>query len=283
MTTAMPKSRAAGRVLSVMATLALAAAVTAAPAPSANGQSDDEALKKSTWNPLNRTSAGHFRVADSAKVGSEEAEAVYRALAPGMVARYALSGIPAAADYTGWTRYNTAPYRSVPHGRSYHSNYANATARAYGRYENAGTLPVGSVLAKDSFSIRRDGQVLPGSLFLLEKMQPGFNPESGDWRYTQILPDGSVLGTTKGDNAEYVGYCVPCHAAAGEGRDHLFFPRKPFRRRIAESADVFEAGGGSWLLAPAPPELVDILAVIGAADEDAELDEPIEDDDPREP
>ena len=60
-------------------------------------------------------------------------------------------------------------------------------------------------------------------------------------------------------------------------------------RRIAATADVFDAGGGTWLLAPAPPQLVDTLAALGAADEDREpddepeLDDPPEDDDPREP
>ncbi len=54
-------------------------------------------------------------------------------------------------------------------------------------------------------------------------------------------------------------------------------------QRIAATADLFEAGGGTWLLAPAPPELVDVLAVVGAADEDRELDEPVEDDGDREP
>ncbi len=54
-------------------------------------------------------------------------------------------------------------------------------------------------------------------------------------------------------------------------------------RRIVETADVFEAGGATWLLAPAPPELVDVLAVVGAADEDREPDESVEDDDPGEP
>ena len=81
-------------------------------------------------------------------------------------------------------------------------------------------------------------------------------------------------------------------------------------RWIAESADVFEAGGGTWLLAPAPPQLVDTLAALGAAaedrepddepelddlpdrpedddpwedDGDSEPDDPVEDDDPGEP
>ncbi len=53
-------------------------------------------------------------------------------------------------------------------------------------------------------------------------------------------------------------------------------------RRIAESADVFEAGGGTWLLAPAPPEIIDTLAALGAGDDDHEPDEPVEDDEDRE-
>ncbi len=39
-------------------------------------------------------------------------------------------------------------------------------------------------------------------------------------------------------------------------------------RQIVATADVFAAAGGTWLLAPAPPELIDTLAVVGSADED---------------
>lgn len=219
-----------------IAVVALAVATVAAPAPMAGGQDLDEVLRNSTWNPLNRSSAGHFRVADPANVSADEAESIYRTLSREMGERYALSGIAAAQQYLGWTRYSTAPYRSVTHGRSYLNNYANGVARAYGRYEKAGTFPVGSVLAKDSFSISKSGETLPGPLFLMEKMEAGFNPESGDWRYSEILPDGSVLGATKGDNAGNVNYCAPCHAGAGKGRDHVFFPRKAFRRQFPAEA-----------------------------------------------
>ncbi len=47
-------------------------------------------------------------------------------------------------------------------------------------------------------------------------------------------------------------------------------------RQIVETADLFNAGGGTWLLAPAPPELVDTLAALGAVDEDREPDDPPE-------
>ena len=48
-------------------------------------------------------------------------------------------------------------------------------------------------------------------------------------------------------------------------------------------ADLIEAGGGIWLLAPLTPELLDALVVVGTADEDAEPDDPVEDDNPFEP
>ncbi len=54
-------------------------------------------------------------------------------------------------------------------------------------------------------------------------------------------------------------------------------------RQIAETADLFDAGGATWLLAPAPPELIDTLAVVGGVGEDREPDDPWEDDDPGEP
>ncbi len=53
-------------------------------------------------------------------------------------------------------------------------------------------------------------------------------------------------------------------------------------RQIATTADVFEAGGGTWLLAPAPPQLVDTLAALGAADDDREPDDAPEVDAPPE-
>lgn len=220
-----------------MTAAAFAVALFAVVSQAVAGEAADEALKNSTWNPLNRDSAGHFRVADPADVGATEAEAIYQELVDSMAAGYKLSGSAYAADYLGWTRFNTAPYRSVTHGRRYLSNYANAAGRAYGQFENAGVMAVGAVLAKDSFSISKNGEVLPGPLFLMEKMPPGFNPDSADWRYTMILPDGSILGTTNGESSNTVAFCVPCHAAARRGQDHLFFPRRQYRTTLEAKSE----------------------------------------------
>ena len=51
---------------------------------------------------------------------------------------------------------------------------------------------------------------------------------TGDWKYTEILPDGTLLGETNGEDAERVEYCIACHLAA-EKQDHLYFIPKKYR------------------------------------------------------
>ncbi len=167
----------------------------------------------------------HFRIRNPKFLDATEAEAIYRRLRGRMAAGYALSG---RRVYGGWTRYNRAPYISATHGRRYVNNYANARGAAYGRFEDAGRLPVGSIIAKDSFSVTENGEIDPGPLFLMEKMAAGFNYTSGDWRYSEIMPDGSVLGVTRGENAAAVEYCIGCHLAV-ESQDHLYFPPPAMR------------------------------------------------------
>ena len=70
---------------------------------------------------------------------------------------YVQSDITSIDAYETWERYNTAPYQSSTHGNHLVNNYANAIARNYGQFEKAGKLPVGSVIAKDSFAVTRSG------------------------------------------------------------------------------------------------------------------------------
>ena len=89
-------------------------------------------------------------------------------------------------------------------------------------------MPAGAVIAKNSFPVNENGEFKLGPMVVMEKMPAGFYYLSGDWRYTTVLPDGSVVGQTKGANADRVDFCIKCHLAA-EKRDHLFFFPKAFR------------------------------------------------------
>ncbi|HEY5700530.1 MAG TPA: cytochrome P460 family protein [Gammaproteobacteria bacterium] len=170
----------------------------------------------------------HFRLRDPARISAEKAESIYQIAVRALEAGYARANKSAVRSYLRWRRYNRAPYLSSTHGNHYINNYANETAADYGLFEKAGRLPVGSVIAKDSFSVTETGGVLLGSLFVMEKMPRGFNYVSGDWKYTLIQPDGRILGETNGPGSERVEYCIACHLAA-EPQDHLFFMPPAYR------------------------------------------------------
>ena len=174
----------------------------------------------------------HFKVDRPADLSDAAALTVYMRVIDDMTAGYRLSGDESTGAYRTWRRYNKAPYRSSTHGQRFVNNYANALAKAYGRYENAGDMPKGAVLAKDSFAVTARGDVFSGPLFLMEKMPAGFSPKSRDWRYTMIMPDGSLFGRTKGEGSGRVEFCITCHATAGAENDHLFFVPKVQRVRI---------------------------------------------------
>ena len=174
----------------------------------------------------------HFRVDRPANLTDAEALTIYSQILDEIVAGYRLSGDPTAERYRTWRRFNKAPYRSATHGERYVNNYANDIGKAYGKYDDAGAMPVGTILAKDSFAVTSRGDVFTGPLFLMEKMEPGFLPEALDWRYTMIMPDGSLFGQTKGPGSEQVEFCITCHRAAGDDVDHLFFVPNDYRIRI---------------------------------------------------
>lgn len=164
----------------------------------------------------------HARVQEAGTLSLDDAARLYGILAPSLRLGYGASGDPAGSAYQDWARANSKPYRSAAHGATYVNNYVNAAGGAYLRYEQAGTLPVGTVIAKDSFSVVEGGDIVLGSLFVMEKMPSGFNFVSGDWKYSQIRADGTLLGETRGPGAERVEYCIACHLAREE-QDHLFF------------------------------------------------------------
>ncbi len=59
-------------------------------------------------------------------------------------------------------------------------------------------------------------------------MPRGFSYVSGDWKYSLIQPDGTLLGETKGNGAQRVEYCIACHLAK-ESQDHLFYVPPAYR------------------------------------------------------
>src|SRR5919106_512235 len=176
--------------------------------------------------------ARHFRVPNPARLSDADAASIYDRIRDDMVSAYHLSRDPTADRYYAWRRYNRVPYLSATHGDRYINNYGNAEAESYGR---AGApMPAGAVLAKDSFTVTGQGDVFTGPLFLMEKMPAGFSAETRDWRYTMIMPDGSLFGTTGGVGSERMEFCATCHATAGAATDDLFFVPEQYQVRFLQ-------------------------------------------------
>jgi len=89
----------------------------------------------------------------------------------------------------------------------------------------------GGVLAKDSFTVTPDGKVSVGPLFLMEKMNAGFMKASNDWRYTLIMPNGQVVGTTRGKGSKNVQFCISCHQAVAEEQDAMLLIPEEYRAK----------------------------------------------------
>ena len=176
-------------------------------------------------NPCNPCAAG----GDEVELSAAQANAAYACIKGSLKAGYAKSGNEWVKSYQSWTNYATQPYVSGTHGGRFVNNYANARGSNYSLYENAGPAPEGTVLAKDSFKVKPNGKVSAGPLFLMEKMATGFNAESMDWRYTLIMPNGKVLGTTGGKNSAKMGFCAECHAVMDD-QDSRFYLDEAYRR-----------------------------------------------------
>ncbi len=176
-------------------------------------------------NPCNPCAA-----AGAIKLTNAEAAAAWDCMMPDLKAAYAKSGHPVAVAFADWRAFSTVAYPSGTHGNRYVQNFANGIGQAaYGRYEDVGKAPVGLQVAKPSMTVTGNGEVGVGPLFLMEKMNAGFNAGSGDWRYTMIMPNGSVFGETLGEGSANVQFCVDCHGAVADAQDNLFFLPAEFR------------------------------------------------------
>ncbi len=169
-----------------------------------------------------------------AELSDETAAALYREISARMYDGYRKSGNATAGIYFKWQRYNRVPFVSATHGGLYVNVYANAIARRYGRFERAGPMPVGAIIAKDGFEVTADGEVRPGPLVLMEKMPAGSSLETGDWRYTVIFADGRIHDQLDPDTRARVAFCAECHGAVSD-QDCLFFIPERYRIAARES------------------------------------------------
>ncbi len=170
----------------------------------------------------------HLAIENPAELSKDEASGFYRSMSRRMARGYAAAQLDILLNYQSWPLFNDAPYISATHGQRFVNSYANRMAHNYGTLQDGEVLPMGSVLAKDSMTVTDEGKIHPGAMFVMQKLAAGASPETADWRYIMVLPDGSLYGDTLGARAGAVAYCHDCHEQVAD-RDYTFYVPEDYR------------------------------------------------------
>lgn len=156
----------------------------------------------------------------------EETEivALYDCIKDKMAAGYAKAGDPVGSAFRDWTVTSTRPAVAGPHGERLLQTFANdIAADEYLKFaEEDVEMPVGSILAKESAKLnKKKGAVVVGPLFIMTKMEAGSLPETDDWLYGGVLPNGKPMKFKQ-------AFCHDCHVG-WEDQDNLAYPLEEVR------------------------------------------------------
>ncbi len=155
----------------------------------------------------------------------EEADVVtlYECMEAKMLAGYTKGEDPVAAVYREWAVTATRPAVAGPHGERLLLTFANdVAAEQYLKFEYEGVeMPVGSVLAKESVKLGKEGKARIGPLFIMTKVAAGEADETDNWVYSGVQPNGKPMKFKQ-------AFCHDCHAAFSD-QDALAYPLEEVR------------------------------------------------------
>ena len=156
-------------------------------------------------------------------LSDDQIVALYDCIKDSLREGYAKEGNQWTAEYPSWGATSTQPVAPGPHGGRFLNTFVNEVGHAeYVKFlDERGPMPVGTVLAKESFNVNKKNKVQKGPLFFMEKVAAGNADEFGNWVYTVIRPDG------KPHNASQK-FCHDCHGAFAE-QDSMGYPDEDYR------------------------------------------------------
>lgn len=163
-------------------------------------------------------------VEDQFDLEANEIVALYECLSDKLAAGYAKAGDEIGSNYRSWAPTSTRAAIQGAHGNRILNTFANdIAAEQYLKYEEEGfTMPVGSILAKESITVSiKKKKARPGPLLMMTKMEAGSIPETNDWLYTGIQPNGKTMKVKQ-------SFCHDCHLPY-EDSDFLAYPMEEVR------------------------------------------------------
>lgn len=123
-----------------------------------------------------------------------------------------------AKAYPNWKAGATGPAKPGFHSNRYLMTYVNDIGHStYVAYASSDVdMPIGSVIAKESFKIKSGGKLKAGPLFIMEKVGVDKAPEAQGWVYSAVKASGKPMSVKQ-------SFCHSCHQAYAE-QDALGYP-----------------------------------------------------------
>ncbi len=149
---------------------------------------------------------------------------LYDCLKDKMATGYAKAGDETGSAYRDWTVTSTRPAVAGVHGNRLLQTFANdIAADQYLKFAEDGVvMPAGSVLAKESITVSiKKKKARVGPLFIMTKLEAGASPDTGDWLYAGLQPNGKVMKVKQ-------SFCHDCHLG-WEAQDMLAYPLEEVR------------------------------------------------------
>ncbi len=156
---------------------------------------------------------------DRWELNDEEVVALYDCIKDWMAESYAAEGDEIGSSYRDWAVTSTRPAVAGAHSERFLQTFANdIAAEQYLKFEEEGVeMPVGSMLAKESFGINAKKNILRrGPLFIMEKVGLDEAPDTMGWLYSGLQPNGKVMKVKQ-------SFCHDCHVG-WEAQDALAYP-----------------------------------------------------------
>jgi cytochrome P460 len=136
---------------------------------------------------------------------------------------YTAAGDERATAYQSWGSASTVPGGIGNHGSRFLTTFVNDIGYLeYVKFKDEDAkMPVGTVIAKESFNVGKKGKVKRGPLFFMEKVAAGEADEFGNWVYSALQPKGKTMKIKQ-------KFCSDCHSLYS-GQDNLGYPEEDYR------------------------------------------------------
>ncbi|NKB50713.1 MAG: recombinase [Rhizobiaceae bacterium] len=157
-------------------------------------------------------------------LSDEQVQSLYDCIKTELREGYASKGGELTAEYSSWKAASTLPAAPGVHSKRFLFTFVNDIGfDEYVKYsDERGPMPVGSIIAKESFNVSKKGKVKKGPLFFMTKAAAGGEADKyGNWVYAAFSTKGKVMKIKQ-------SFCHDCHKAF-EDQDALGYPVEDYR------------------------------------------------------